>query len=397
MPRISIVVPVYNVEDYLALSMESLCSQTLKDIEILCVNDGSTDSSGNLLNLLAKSDSRIIVLNKDNGGVSSARNLGISKASGDIVCTFDPDDLMDENACEVISRTFDETDASVLTFGASPYPEFGGYPWLDKVLDPRDVVYDPFDPCLLFDENSSPYAWRTACERDFLLENQIFFDESLPCGEDLVFQFKAYTRSPRTVLSSAKLMRYRVARKGSAMDKRLSDPLKMAADHVAITSKVFEDWHNIGLLNSNIGNALDWAGEFVMVRLFRLEEDQRIPLLGSLKSVLLNYFSESDLRWYISSGRAGEFVEAVVFNRGKAVGSKKRKMLHRYLAQTNGRRFVFRMMRDRVIWDGPWGKHLAKLADWKNKDKIREIESQWNEWEMNDRALRESATANLYR
>ena len=149
MPRVSIVIPVYNVESYLALSIDSARRQTLRDIEIICVNDGSTDGSRDILGLAEAVDPRIVVVDKQNGGLSSARNAGIARASGDIICFLDSDDLLEENACQVLSEAFDRTNADVVTYGAVPYPEFGGYWWLNQVLSPRDVVYEGFRPALL--------------------------------------------------------------------------------------------------------------------------------------------------------------------------------------------------------------------------------------------------------
>ena len=85
MPRISVVVPVYNVERYLARCLESLRSQTLADIEIVCVNDGATDRSPALLRLAADVDPRIVVVDKPNGGLSSARNAGETSPVSSVV------------------------------------------------------------------------------------------------------------------------------------------------------------------------------------------------------------------------------------------------------------------------------------------------------------------------
>ncbi len=92
MPKVSIIVPVYNVEKYLSTCLDSLINQTLKDIEIICINDGSTDNSLNILNEYAQKDTRIIVINKENSGPGSCRNLGIEKATGEYIQFVDSDD-----------------------------------------------------------------------------------------------------------------------------------------------------------------------------------------------------------------------------------------------------------------------------------------------------------------
>ena len=104
MPRVSVVVPVYNVETYLPQCIDSIRAQTLEDIEIVCVDDGSTDRSGALLDLYARLDERMVVIHKANAGVSAARNDGIEAARGDIVCFVDSDDVLMPKACATVSR-----------------------------------------------------------------------------------------------------------------------------------------------------------------------------------------------------------------------------------------------------------------------------------------------------
>ena len=80
MPKISVIIPVYNVEKYLRECLDSVVNQTLKDIEIICVNDGSTDNSLDILNEFSNKDNRVKIINKTNGGLSSARNAGMAVA-----------------------------------------------------------------------------------------------------------------------------------------------------------------------------------------------------------------------------------------------------------------------------------------------------------------------------
>lgn len=95
MPNVSVIVPVYNVEKYLSRCLDSLINQTLEDIEIICVNDGSKDSSPKILEEYAKKDKRIIVLNQENAGLSVARNNGMDNANGEYIGFVDSDDWVD--------------------------------------------------------------------------------------------------------------------------------------------------------------------------------------------------------------------------------------------------------------------------------------------------------------
>lgn len=99
-PMVSIVVPVYNVERYLRQCLDSLVNQTYQNVEIICVDDGSTDRSGEILNQYGESDARISVFYVENAGVSSARNKALSYASGKYIMYVDSDDWIDVRTCE---------------------------------------------------------------------------------------------------------------------------------------------------------------------------------------------------------------------------------------------------------------------------------------------------------
>ena len=94
MPKVSVIVPVYNVEQYLAECLNSIISQTLQDIEIICVDDGSTDNSGKILDDYAVREGRIRVIHQENCGVSKSRNKAIRSALGEFVMFVDSDDLL---------------------------------------------------------------------------------------------------------------------------------------------------------------------------------------------------------------------------------------------------------------------------------------------------------------
>ena len=99
---VSIIIPVYNVETYLERCLESICRQTYRQLEVLLVNDGSTDASAAIARRYADSDSRFTLYNKENGGLSSARNYGIERAAGEYMVFVDSDDYVDENYVEYL-------------------------------------------------------------------------------------------------------------------------------------------------------------------------------------------------------------------------------------------------------------------------------------------------------
>ena len=104
MDKISIIVPIYNVESYLEQCLNSIINQTYKNLEIILINDGSTDNSGKICDLYAKKDSRITVIHKKNGGLSDARNTGLSIATGEYIAFIDSDDFIELNMYQVLYR-----------------------------------------------------------------------------------------------------------------------------------------------------------------------------------------------------------------------------------------------------------------------------------------------------
>ena len=119
MKKVTVVIPVYNVEKYLDACIESVIDQTLKDIEIICVNDGSTDKSLSIIKKYAKKDKRIVVIDKENGGLSSARNAGLEKATGEYVLFIDSDDYLSLEALEVLYTKAKENKLDTIYFDAN--------------------------------------------------------------------------------------------------------------------------------------------------------------------------------------------------------------------------------------------------------------------------------------
>lgn len=124
-PRFSIVVPVYNVEIYLKQCIESIINQTYSDIEIILVDDGSTDQSGKICDQYAEIDSRIRVIHQENGGLQKVRKVGVSCATGQYVSFVDGDDFVQENMCEDINSLVCESDADIIITGSTyVYPDY---------------------------------------------------------------------------------------------------------------------------------------------------------------------------------------------------------------------------------------------------------------------------------
>ena len=122
-PKISVIIPVYNVEKFLRECLDSVVNQTMRDIEIICINDGSTDGSLDILKEYAKKDDRIIVINQTNGWLSAARNSGLKIAKGEYIQFVDSDDYLELNACETAYKYALQYNADVVVWGYKNFPK----------------------------------------------------------------------------------------------------------------------------------------------------------------------------------------------------------------------------------------------------------------------------------
>lgn len=113
-PKVSILVPVYNVERFLPQCLDALCGQTLRDIEIVCINDGATDGSPAILHEYAARDARVCVINKRNTGYGNSLNLGISQARGEYIGIIEPDDFPDKRMFKKLLKVAERTHADVV-------------------------------------------------------------------------------------------------------------------------------------------------------------------------------------------------------------------------------------------------------------------------------------------
>lgn len=295
MSRLSVVVPVYNVERYLDASLGSLEDQSLEDIDIICVDDGSTDGSRAALARWEGRDPRVRVLSKPNGGLSSARNAGIDAATTEYVCFLDSDDRFHPNACAEIVRLLDQTHADVLTFGATLCPPDARSPWIARVLSPRDAVFEGYSPDLMFRESSRPFAWRMALRREFLARGGLRFDEGVRFGEDQIFAFAVYPRASRVALSSERLYEYRVVREGSLMAGMNADVEAKLLEHVTIIDHILADWECGGFLGADDANLVEFVMEYVMREGIRQNSGCYRRVAAALRPVLLSRWDEGYL------------------------------------------------------------------------------------------------------
>ncbi len=292
-PRLSVVIPAYNAARYLGECLDSIAAQTVAPYEIVCVDDGSTDTTLALLEERAEQNSRIVVVRKPNGGPSSARNAGIQAATGDYVCFLDADDLLEPRACERITEEA-RTGCDCIVFGWTCFPPETANDWLRERGNVRDAFYPRFREELLFDEMTQPFL-RVAVKRDVLVDNGIAFDEALRVGEDAAFLFALYPRAGATKLVSDKLYRYRMPHEGSITTTAYDGSAVKCVDDLNMLVAVFQDWHTAGLLHRHGARLVHWLVNFFLYTALRQPAPLRDDLAYSYKLLLEAHFTEAEL------------------------------------------------------------------------------------------------------
>jgi len=216
--RFSIIVPVYNVAPYLRECLDSVVAQTFSNWECVCVDDGSTDGSGAILDEYSAKDSRFKVLHKKNGGVSSARNIGLDAATSDWIAFLDADDVWAPWTLDYVAHAIDANgDIDLVRFGTVIFPENGHAPWGGMTEVPFSSEVEDVSKAISAGTVTCFFAGKIY-KRD-VVDGMRF--ENYTVGEDLLFLVQCMVRAHRQVHVTACCYGYR-QRIGSASHSGMS-------------------------------------------------------------------------------------------------------------------------------------------------------------------------------
>ena len=232
-PKVSVILPVYNVGKYLRQSLDSLINQTLKDIEIICVNDGSIDDSYDILEEYKEKDSRIKVIHKENKGTGAARNDGLRLATGECIGFVDPDDWVKPNMFERLYQEIKEKDLDIVMCMPDGYDEKNAvnapFPYFvdanfehiidDRIFNWRDLSPFQYPMCV----------WNKLYTKKLFDDNNIDFAEGLDFEDHKVI-FGTLLTAEKMYFIREKLYVYRFNREGSV----LTDNNRRLIDHIEI-------------------------------------------------------------------------------------------------------------------------------------------------------------------
>lgn len=247
MPKISIIVPIYNVEKYIAQCLDSLITQTFRDIEIILVDDGTPDNSAEIYQKYADEDSRIKVIKKRNAGVAEARNTGIEHATGECLMFIDSDDWMEKDGCEILYKAYERSRADLVV--ADAYTVINGTKRLKRVFK-KEFVTEDIDfikqyqaACIGYGYNPLPAnkenvtglgsPWNKLYCRKIIVENGLRYDSYVKgIYDDNLFTLYYLNNVRKVAYVSVPVYNYRI------VDGSLTQSYK--ADTLDISCRIFE-------------------------------------------------------------------------------------------------------------------------------------------------------------
>ena len=261
MEKISVIVPVYNVEDYLEKCISSIREQTYSNLEIILINDGSKDSSGKICDKLAEEDHRIVVIHKENSGVSDTRNFGIKNASGDYLAFIDSDDWIEAEYIEKLYAALVSTKSEIAICGYIRRYADGGKS--ENILLCEDTIALSGNKVLEWaGDKQIPFVgfvWGKLYRKQLLTQNSLCFDIEIKICEDSLFNYQVFSKCGKAVMIKDSLYNYLI--RGDSVTRSANKSERLYATRIVafgkatelaetLTNRVFEEKVNFCLFES---------------------------------------------------------------------------------------------------------------------------------------------------
>lgn len=342
---ISVIIPVYNSAQYLRACIDSVLEQSYTDFELLLINDGSTDSSGKICDEYALKDARVKVFHKDNGGVSSARNLGIKKSLGQWITFVDSDDILGEDYLAALVLASAQSKADLIIHG---FKKFGN--GIQKKMNVGDGLFFATDFVELFQIKKIQNFGFTVSKfykREIIAKHLIRFPTSFSIAEDLAFMLMYLSKIQTIQLDAVHHYLYRQV--DNSLSNRLREPIiyfnrynelkrifKEEFNEVYID--LYNETHTFFSLKHTLGSALFQS--ILSLYFFRLNKGSRLTYLQKIniedKALISDYkrsFRNPVFKfslYFIEKGhfRLADFILNVFFNVRKLILKTLGKPIH---------------------------------------------------------------------
>lgn len=218
-PLVTVIIPVYNVERYLKECLDSVVNQTYANLEILCIDDGSTDGSPGILSEIAEKDQRVVVIRQENSGVAKARNAGLDRAAGDYIAFLDADDFAENTLYEELARKATVTKADICVCKSDSFADgekdrvFNSYAFCEQLI-PKKKVFSLRDIELHSLSAFNSYVWDKFFRAGFLKKHKLRFNYTR-ASSDARFTYLALAAAGRISTVPAILVHRRIGRTGA--------------------------------------------------------------------------------------------------------------------------------------------------------------------------------------
>ena len=322
MPQVSVVIPVYNIEAHLRQCLDSVAGQTLSDLEVVCVDDGSTDASPAILEEYAQKDPRFQVIRQANAGPGAARNRGMERSSGRYLIFLDSDDWFEPDFLERMTARAEETGADVTICRADEFDTHSGQvydgSWMLKTQLLPGAVFSPREAAGAVFQFTYGWPWDKLYRRDYILKEKFQYPD-LAVSQDLVFVYPSVFCAGRIAVLDRVLIHHRVNRLSSVSNSRHLHPdVPCRAMQL-----LHQELQQRGLFDAYEQSFLSWAMDFLVwnaanmgnksaqrqylhdlkTRWFpRLHFEVHPGSYYGSKTVYLKYLLAKYLPWFVFSG-----------------------------------------------------------------------------------------------
>lgn len=244
--KISVIIPVYNVEKYIGQCLDSIVNQTYKNLEIIIVNDGSNDNSLEIINRYSQNDRRIKIINLENKGVSFARNIGIKNSEGNYISFVDSDDYLNLNTYEKLVKNLDGEDLIIFNYGR--FENSTREIIKEKYVSDDEMQELPEEKRYLYSKINHS-CWNKLYKTEYLKRNKFKFFEIL--YEDVFFNLEVIYSTNNIKILNESFYNYRVNRKDSIMGNRNNNDLNYIQRQVSAYKTNFENINKLIEKNKN--------------------------------------------------------------------------------------------------------------------------------------------------
>ena len=291
-PLVSVVMPVYNTSQYLQKSIGSILLQKYQNIELLCINDGSTDNSLDILKKYALLDNRVNVIDKHNEGVSKARNIGIEKANGEYICFIDSDDAMPENAIQAMVDTLKLNPTAKYVKGNNLVTTSDGNTVVTKWAIPRK----PYSNKLLTSADFwhhidmiRPCVWGILFDLSHIRNSHLQFNTDIDFGEDALFLAQYIDDIPGVYIDEP-TYDYLFGRQGSLCNLTVKRSKEFYDNKIRgglTTTKLFYELSQQSsdpFRKNNMNEYINWFGSITLSHIVKSNRFRRLGALKALKN-----------------------------------------------------------------------------------------------------------------